>query len=309
MSQDINTSSNPTITVDEETHNDHGRRNSRSQFWVFTRNNYTEVDLALLSTLVSEKKATYLGFGKEVGERGTRHLQGYIEFPTRLRFTQVKALLPGCWLDTRRGTAQQADEYCQKEGDYISYGTRSQPQQGRRKDLERVATLVKEGASLKRIAAEEPEAFIKYHKGIATLKTFLQVMHFEVKNGPWKWPQPTDITTLVIVGPTGIGKTEFAKSLLPKALFIRHLDRLLEYQSEEYEGIIFDDMAFTHMHREAQIHLLDWDCDSDMHIRYTVATIPRNTRKIFTCNERNGPIFDELDPAIKRRITNKIYLD
>lgn len=282
-------------------------KNTRSNYWVFTLNNYTELDVLSLSGFVNQQQASYCIFGKEVGQSGTRHLQGYIEFPSRLRFNQVKTLLPRAYIAARKGNSQQASDYCKKDGDFLEFGTRSRSEQGRRKDLERVANLVKEGASLKRIAEEEPEAIIKYHKGIGVLKDLLQAPREITYHGPWKWSIPDNFQSLILWGNSGLGKTEFAKFLLPKALFVTHLDQLTKYASEEYEGIIFDDMSFTHIHREAQIHLVDFDCSRAIHVRYTTANIPRNTRKIFTTNVIDGNIFLD-DPAINRRIS-KLHLE
>lgn len=108
-----------------------------------------------------------------------------------------------------------------------------------------------------------------------------------------------DKLALVLVGPTGCGKTVWARRHAPKpALFVRHLDRLREFNPNYHKSIIFDDMKFTHMPTQAQIHLVDQYCHSDIHCRYTTASIPPGTPKIFTCNER--PFEDH--PAIRRRI-------
>jgi len=51
--------------------------------------------------------------------------------------------------------------------------------------------------------------------------------------------------------------------------------------------------------RSAQIHILDWDVERDIHARYGMAMIPANTGKIFTAN--SFPFIEE-DEAIDRRI-------
>lgn len=81
---------------------------TRSRYWVFTLNNYTEADPDRISGLVSDGVASYVVIGKEVGANGTRHLQGYIEFSQRLRFSRVRNLLGRCHIESRNGTAQQA---------------------------------------------------------------------------------------------------------------------------------------------------------------------------------------------------------
>lgn len=278
-------------------------RDTKSKYWVFTKNNWTELDVLVLDGLYTSGYLTYLIYGHEVGESGTRHLQGYIELSIRNRFSQVKARLPGFYIAQRRGTAEQAADYCIKSDDsYVQRGTRSQSQQGRRKDLERVATLVKEGSTLKRIANEEPEAFIKYHKGIMALKTILMPSYETTEFTERRYNFEHDWTkTQIFLGPTNCGKTTYAKQLLPRALFCTHMDDLAKYDPENYDGIIYDEASFVHLPREGQIHLCDQGEDRSLHVRYMCARIPKHTKKIFTSNKTVGEVLLE-DPAIQRRI-------
>lgn len=108
--------------------------------------------------------------------------------------------------------------------------------------------------------------------------------------------------TLVMWGPTDTGKTSLAKALLPKALFIRHIDRLKEYDEEEYEGLILDDMSFKHWPREAQIHLVDIENDSQINVKHGMAVIPAGTPRIITTNNMPAEILLADDGAIARRI-------
>lgn len=107
------------------------------------------------------------------------------------------------------------------------------------------------------------------------------------------------VKSLIIIGPPGCGKTNWAKKNAPKpALFVSHLDRLAEFDANYHKSIIFDDMDFQHMPRQAQIHIVDIDNPRDIHIRYKVANIPAKTIKIFTAN--TYPFIS--DPAITRRV-------
>lgn len=117
----------------------------------------------------------------------------------------------------------------------------------------------------------------------------LALQQFEFTN----WRQ-----SLVLIGPTGCGKTVWALRNAPKpTLFIRHIDRLRDFDPNVHKSIIFDDMLFKHIPVQAQIHLVDNFLPSDIHCRYSVAHIPANIAKIFTCNER--PLDDH--PAVNRR--------
>lgn len=104
---------------------------------------------------------------------------------------------------------------------------------------------------------------------------------------------------MILIGESNIGKTSFAKALLPNALIVSHMDDLGLYDVTAHSGLLFDDMEFTHIPRSAQIHLVDIDDARSIHIRYQTANIPANTKKIFTTNLED--IFLD-DPAINRRI-------
>jgi len=105
--------------------------------------------------------------------------------------------------------------------------------------------------------------------------------------------------TLVLVGPSGIGKTTWAKKNAPKpCLFVSHLDDLKSFRADMHKSIMFDDVSVTHMPITSQIHLCDMENVRSIHVRYGTVTIPAGVPKIFTCN--SSPIALE-HPAIARR--------
>jgi len=104
---------------------------------------------------------------------------------------------------------------------------------------------------------------------------------------------------LVLVGPTGCGKTTWALTYAPKpCLLVSHMDDLKKFDPSKHKSIVFDDMDFKHFPVTGQIHLVDQFQPRSIHCRYTVSSIPASTPKIFTANER--PFAD--DPPISRRI-------
>lgn len=247
-----------------------------------------------------EERASYVCYGRECSDSGTPHLQGYCEFEVRKTLNQVRLISARAHWEARRGSQAQAVEYCRKDGDFKEFGRLAVSAQGRRSDLDEIAERLRGGASLRSIAFEFPAQYARYHRGIAELARILVPRTFDILFGPWKWEEPSSIQSVVLHGESGIGKTEFAKFLLPRALFISHLDQLATYDPETYDGIIFDDMDFRHLPRESQIHLTDWDNDRAIHIRYMTAFIPKHTRKIFTSNLARVFVSD---PAIDRRVT------
>lgn len=196
--------------------------------WVFTLNNFTDDDIDHLKALFADGHVRYICFGKEVGENGTPHLQGYLELTKKQRLSGVKSLVGDRYhFEVRRGTSEQAIEYCKKDGDFFSLG--ASVGKGKRSDLDAVVESVKAGETVKAIATEHSVAFIKYHRGIQALVLATQraYEHVEVR-GVWFY------------GPPGVGKSFMARQLCPNAY--------LKPQSKWFDGyagekaIILDDL-------------------------------------------------------------------
>lgn len=159
----------------------------------FTINNYTTLDVINCKALFREK-GKYMIIGYEVGESGTPHIQGYTEFKGQQTFEKIKHYLSRAHIESRRGTPQEASDYCKKEGNFEEMGEISK--QGQRTDLQVVASMVKEGATIQQVAQEYPETYIKYCKGVSALRNVLSQ------------PRDEEPYVLWMYGPTGTGKTK-----------------------------------------------------------------------------------------------------
>jgi len=83
--------------------------NARSRHWCFTLNNYTPDEVNILTSL----ECKYV-FQEETGEKGTPHLQGYINFPNAKTLGGVRKILPRAhWEITKN--IQASIQYCSKE--------------------------------------------------------------------------------------------------------------------------------------------------------------------------------------------------
>lgn len=96
-------------------------------------------------------------------------------------------------------------------------------------------------------------------------------------------------TSWLIWGKANSGKTQWALAHFKNPLFVRHMDALLEFDEDEHDGIVFDEMSFNHLHGGAIIGLIDMTEPQQIHCRFLVAHLPAGTKKIFCHN--NADIF------------------
>lgn len=130
-------------------------------------------------------------------------------------------------------------------------------------------------------------------------------------NTVWSLEHPIDFKVLYVWGPSGFGKTQWGLAAFKCPLLVRQLDDLRDL-CEEHDGIVFDDMYFSHRPVSECIHLLDWDEESSIYARYSNILIPAETRKIFITNKPLEDCFPSSDEmtfaAIKRRICKIIHV-
>lgn len=92
------------------------KRVSPGKMWCFTLNNYKDDELVTLVTLFNSH--SYV-IGKEVGEEGTPHLQGYVKFTRKVRPMSVVENKRIHW-EKCKGSEKDNIEYCTKDGDFVT---------------------------------------------------------------------------------------------------------------------------------------------------------------------------------------------
>lgn len=140
---------------------------TRGKYWCFTVNNPTE-DIEF-----DEDTMDYLIYGREVGEEGTPHLQGYVAFKNRLRLTGVKKVIPRGHLEVAKGNAKANRDYCMKQGDYVEYGKPTGLAPGKRTDVETIRDVIKQGATMQDIVEQHAAVLSRYPKFINTCFTYV----------------------------------------------------------------------------------------------------------------------------------------
>lgn len=144
---------------------------SRIRAWVFTLNNYTKDEVKHIESLINEKRVRYIVCGREVGEQGTKHLQGYIYLNNAATFTSVKKLLgtERVYIAQAKGNAKQNRKYCTKDNDYIEHG--NMPEQGKRTDLIELKDQILNGEkTVDEICVENPMAIHQYERTLKRLE-------------------------------------------------------------------------------------------------------------------------------------------
>ncbi len=149
----------------------------------------------------------YLVLQEEVGDNGTPHLQGYVEFSIGKRMSAVKTLF-ACetmHLERRRGRQEQAIAYCKKAesrlqgglaGEFgIPRGPRGRPKGAFSKSV----VMLRDGSSISAVREAFPEASVMYRDKL--LDEALRL------TGGRDWAMSIEI----YVGPSGSGKSTTAK--------------------------------------------------------------------------------------------------
>jgi len=87
--------------------------------WCLTWNNYTEDDFQSLESWLRQKNCQFV-IGREVGECGTPHIQGFFELKSAIRFDTLKKTFPSVHWEASRGNVKQNLAYCSKEGQAVT---------------------------------------------------------------------------------------------------------------------------------------------------------------------------------------------
>lgn len=92
-------------------------RAQRTRRACFTLNNWTEEESQNLKDFLTSKGGLWI-IGKEVGEGGTPHLQGYVRFKNQRIFKDLFNHNPRIHWEKCKGTEAQNIKYCSKDGSF-----------------------------------------------------------------------------------------------------------------------------------------------------------------------------------------------
>lgn len=164
--------------------------------WCFTWNNPPE-DLTDFIAWLEDFKFVY---GHEIGEEGTPHLQGFVEFNGGVTYTYVRKHAE-CWWTPANGDDASNWAYCTKSGDFVTSHPDGFPvkKPGRRTDIEIVKSIVEDGGGMRRVVDE--------------VSSYQACKHAELYLKYKEAPRTTPTECIWIYGPSGAGKTQRAMEL------------------------------------------------------------------------------------------------
>lgn len=209
----------------------------KKRSFCFTINNYTDEDINQCKNLPYK----YIILGKEKGEEGTPHIQGYVFFSNPISFKSFKKKLPRAHIEVCRGSPQQNVEYCSKEEILFSEG--EIPKSGKRNDLDEIRKAVQNGEDMRTIITSYPANYqtIKYAE---TIRKYLEKPRNWKPNVKWYY------------GETGTGKTKTAYEVLGENAYFKDGTKWWDGY-DAHESIIIDDFRPSAIPFQELLRILD----------------------------------------------------
>jgi len=206
--------------------------------WCFTINNYSDRDIEIIANWDSK----YTIYGKETGEEGTPHLQGFTVRSSNMRLNGAKKLHGKAHWELAKGNCEQNIAYCSKQGDVTEHGER--PMSNKRKGevekerWENAKKMAKSG----NIDDIDADIYLRFYRTLKEIK----------KDNMVKPKDEDDVTGIWIWGEPGCGKSRKAREDYPDAY-----DKMQNKWWDGYQGqpnVILDDFDC----KELGHHLKIW---------------------------------------------------
>lgn len=204
----------------------------RSLGFCFTCNNYTEEEYGSLL----EINCQYIVIGKEIGESGTPHLQGFVQFPKPGKtLSAVRKLNARAHWEMTKGSIDQNYDYCTKDGNFEERGIRPMAQKRKgeveRERYDRAYELARSGD----FESIDKDILIRHLGNLKKIRSEFQAAPSALTGeliNEWIW------------GPAGAGKTSLAMAQNPGA-FLKGLNKWWDGYVDQ-ETVIIDDMDPYH---------------------------------------------------------------
>lgn len=204
-------------------------------------NNYTEEEVELLRQSQGHK---YLVFGKEVGEKGTPHLQGYVFWPTLKSLKQMSKFLERAHWEPQRGSFEQAIEYCKKDGSFEELGEAPMSDKKKGECGKRVYQEAFELAKQGKIDEIEEPLRTRFYNTYKKIRADYQVVPESIGSLEHEW----------YYGDSGTGKTRKAREENPGA-YLKNPNKWWDGYVDQ-EVVVIDE--WSPVHECLAAHLKQW---------------------------------------------------
>jgi len=204
-----------------------------ARHYCFTLNNYSDAEVKALATPM--KDVRYIVFGYETAPTtGTPHLQGYVEFGRPMRRKAISSLtgFERMSLFERRGTRDQARDYCLKTGKYAEYGNWESGGRGARTDINDLLDAINAGAGWETCINEFTQVTARCMRFVDKAMQLAAAKRAQKKR---------DVITYVHYGTSGCGKTSSILELYPNAFTVNCSDSFPFDGYNNEDVIILDD--------------------------------------------------------------------
>lgn len=265
--------------------------------FVFTLNNYTEETIQAIRDHFHE--ARYIVIGKEIGESGTPHLQGYIQLEKRYTLKKIGGLFP--WhVEETKGSPSQASNYCKKDGDFIEIGELSTAEAGsiKKEDYWKQLLTMAESGQMAAIAEVYPGEYIRHYRNLHQIRCSAMPSVGRPKKCLWLYGKP------------GTGKSRMAFSINPDSTYAKMANKWWDGYSDQ-ATIVLDD--FGKDHKVLGYHLKRWSDRYPSILEVKGTAIPTMYDEfIITSNYKIDQIWSddkEMCAAIQRRFKEYVVFD
>lgn len=215
-----------------------------TRYWMFTFNNPTDIR----APEHWPHPITFCVWQRECGKNGTVHLQGYVIFDIKKRFSTLKKIDKRIHWEPRYGTHAEAKAYCQKEDTRLlgpwTIGTDVgiRDSQGKRSDLDDVKQAIDEG---------QDETYLWDNHFASCAKYIRSFREYRRQKTPHRQGK-TKVE--VVWGPTGTGKSHYAEHKYPDAYWKPKGDWWDGYDGQE---VVVIDEFYGWLSYDFMLRLLD----------------------------------------------------
>lgn len=223
--------------------------------WVFTINNYNEQEENFLKTPENfGPNIQFIIAEKEVGESGTPHIQGYIEFKSDTTRNKLVRLLGGrAYVDKAKGNRASNINYCSADekddpGNHLIINWHHQSIDSLvKKQMSRVAPIDPDEAAREMLQdigdLKESEFESKYPRFyLRNYSKYKELQHVKQSNIIYEFNGELKEKNLWIWGPTGTGKSRIAHDGLPlNEIYFKNVNKWWNGYKHGTKRVIIED--------------------------------------------------------------------